>query len=136
MKVAIPYENGQVFQHFGHTTQFKLYEIDGGAVTASQVVDTAGAGHGALAGFLKAQGVEVLICGGIGGGARSALQEAGIALYGGAEGAADAQAEAFASGSLLYDPDAVCREHDHGGHDCGHGGGGHGCGHGGGSCHQ
>ena len=70
MKIAVTYENGNVFQHFGHTEQFKLYQVEGKQITGSQVVDTNGQGHGALAGFLQAQGVQVLICGGIGGGHR------------------------------------------------------------------
>lgn len=120
MKIAVTYENGQVFQHFGHTEQFKIYEVTDGAVTASQVVDTNGSGHGALAGFLQDQGVQVLICGGIGGGARTALAEAGIELYPGASGQADAQVEAYLAGSLSYDPDTTCNHH-HGedGHHCG-----------------
>ena len=128
MKIAVTYENGQVFQHFGHTEQFKLYEVEDGQVRASQVVDTNGSGHGALAGFLKERGVEALICGGIGGGARNALAQAGIRLYPGAAGDADAQVEALLQGSLRYDPDTVCaHHHDHGtGHDCG--GHGHSCG--------
>ena len=139
MKVAVTYEDGQVFQHFGHTQQFKIYDVEDGEVVRSQVVDTNGSGHGALAGFLKELGVQVLICGGIGGGARLALSEAGIALYGGASGDADAQVQAFAEGSLFYDPDALCMEHGAGhgcghhhedGHGCGHHHeGGHGCGH-------
>ena len=64
MKIAVTYENGQVFQHFGHTAQFKIYEVQDGQVASSQVVDTNGSGHGALAGFLNAQGVDTLICGG------------------------------------------------------------------------
>ena len=83
MRIAVTYENGQIFPHFGRTEQFKLYDVDNGAVTASQVIGTNGNGHGALAGFLRAQGVEALICGGIGGGAQSALAAAGITLYGG-----------------------------------------------------
>lgn len=128
MKIAVTYENGQVFQHFGHTEQFKLYEVEDGQVRASQVVDTNGSGHGALAGFLKERGVEALICGGIGGGARNALAQAGIRLYPGAAGDADAQVKTLLQGSLCYDPDAVCaHHHDHGaGHDCG--GHGHSCG--------
>ena len=69
MILAVTYENGQVFQHFGHTGQFKLFQVDGGAVTSSRIVDTNGSGHGALAGFLAAHHVDALICGGIGGGA-------------------------------------------------------------------
>ena len=138
MKIAVTYENGQVFQHFGHTEQFKIYEAAEGKVVSARVVETGGSGHGALAGFLRGLGVDTLICGGIGGGARSALAEAGIQLYPGASGSADAQVEALLAGSLAYDPNTVCRHHDHGeGHTCGHhhegghtcGGHDHGCGH-------
>ena len=83
MKIAVTYEEGQVFQHFGHTEQFKVYEVQDGKVLGSQVRSAEGSGHGALAGLLKSWGVDALLCGGIGGGARMALQEAGIALYGG-----------------------------------------------------
>lgn len=121
MKIAVTYEDGQVFQHFGHTETFKIYDAENGKIVSSQVVDTNGSGHGALAGFLKNLGVEVLICGGIGGGARNALAEAGIRLYPGACGDADAQAEAFLAGSLNYDPDTTCNHHHHQeGHSCGH----------------
>ena len=82
MKIAVTYENGQIFQHFGHAEQFKLYEAVDGKITHTEVVDTNGSGHGALAGFLMQNGVDTLICGGIGGGAQAALAEAGIKLYG------------------------------------------------------
>ena len=135
MKIAVTYENGQVFQHFGHTAQFKLYDVENGTVASSQVVDTNGSGHGALAGFLQAQGVDALICGGIGGGARDALAAAGIALYPGVTGNADAAAAALAAGSLSYDPAAKCAGHEHG-HEGGCHGGEGGCGghHGEGGC--
>lgn len=130
MRIAVTYENGSIFQHFGHTEQFKLYEVEDGRVVSSQVVDTNGSGHGALAGFLREYGVDALICGGIGGGARNALAQAGIQLYPGASGGADAQVEALLAGRLSYDPDTVCAHHDHGeGHDCGHHHD-HDCGHG------
>ena len=128
MKLAVTYENGMVFAHFGHTAQFKLYEIEEGKIVSSVVVPTGGSGHGALAGFLAAQGVSALICGGIGGGARTALAQAGIALYPGVSGSADAAAQALAEGRLLYDPAAECADHAHG-HEhgsCGHHE--HGCG--------
>ena len=128
MKIAVTYENGQIFQHFGHTEQFKLYEILDGKITHTEVVDTNGSGHGALAGFLMQHGVDTLICGGIGGGAQMALAEAGIRLYGGVSGDADAAVNALLSGGLAYNPDVRCNHHDHehgeGGHTCGH----HGCG--------
>ena len=134
MNIAVTYENGQVFPHFGHTEQFKLYEVAEGRVVSSRVVDTNGSGHGALAGFLRDHGVNALICGGIGGGARNALAQAGIQLYPGASGDADSQVEALLAGRLVYDPDTVCAHHDHGeGHDCGHHHGhgeGHECRHG------
>ena len=127
MKIAVTYENGQVFQHFGHTGQFKVYEVADGKVVSSAVLPTNGSGHGALAGFLRERGVDTLICGGIGGGARTALAEAGITLYPGASGEADAQVAALLAGSLSYDPDTVCAHHEgHGeGNDCGS----HSCGH-------
>lgn len=126
MKLAVTYENGQVFQHFGHCRQFKLYTLSDGQITSSEVVDASGSGHGALAGFLQSLGVDTLICGGIGGGARTALAQAGITLYPGVTGEADRQAEALAAGTLQYNPDTVCAHH-HGeagdghschGHDC------------------
>ncbi|MBR6567717.1 MAG: NifB/NifX family molybdenum-iron cluster-binding protein [Clostridia bacterium] len=126
MKIAVTYENGQVFQHFGHTSQFKIYEVENDTVKSATVVDTNGSGHGALSGFLKAQGVDVLICGGIGGGAQDALTAAGIKFYGGVTGAADMAAVSFIAGSLRYNPDAKCDHHDHEhgeGHTCGE----HGC---------
>ena len=95
MKIAVTYENGEVFQHFGHSEQFKLYEANNGTVTHAEVVDTNGSGHGALAGFLKGHGVDVLICGGIGGGAKNALAQAGIQLFGGVQGDADQAVRKF-----------------------------------------
>ena len=133
MRIAVTYENGEIFQHFGHTEQFKLYDVEDGKIVSEQIVPTNGSGHGALAGFLKAAQADALICGGIGMGAQNALAEAGIRLYGGVTGSADAAAEALASGRLAYDPNARCDHHDHHpgeGHDCGHHGGEHGgCGH-------
>ncbi len=132
MRVAVTYENGQIFQHFGHTQQFKVYETDQGKVASSGVVDTAGQGQGALAGVLHALNVDALICGGIGGGAQAALSAAGIRLYGGVTGDADAAVEALLDGSLEYNPDVHCDHHGHshgGEHDCGsHDCGGHSCG--------
>lgn len=131
MKIAVTYENGQIFQHFGHTQQFKIYEVAGDKIAGTEVIDTNGNGHGALAGFLMQRGVDTLICGGIGGGAQMALAAAGIRLYGGVSGDADAAVNALLAGSLGYNPNVRCDHHDHGegGHTCGD----HGCGHH--SCH-
>ena len=128
MKIAVTYENGQIFQHFGHTEQFKIYTVEDGKIVSSEVADTNGSGHGALAGFLAEQNVTVLICGGIGGGAQMALAEAGIKLFGGVSGSCDEAVEALLAGKLGYDPNVKCDHHDHehGGevHTCGN----HGCG--------
>ena len=128
MKIAVTYENGQIFQHFGHCRAFKLYTVEDGNITASQVVDATGSGHGALAGFLRAHGADTLICGGIGGGARTALAEAGIQLYPGVTGDADQAVQALLGGTLLYNPDTLCNHHHGEGHTCGGHGEGHTCG--------
>ena len=126
MRVAVTYENGDIFQHFGHTEQFKVYDIEDGKILSSEIVDTNGSGHGALAGVLNALKVDALICGGIGGGAQMALAEAGIKLYGGVSGSADAAALALAEGKLDFNPAVRCDHHDH--HGEGHSCGSHGCG--------
>ncbi len=125
MRIAVTYQNGEIFQHFGHSEQFKIYDVEDGKATDSQVVDTNGQGHGALAGFLFDGKVDVLICGGIGGGAQTALAQAGIKLFGGCSGNADAAVEAYLNGSLDYNADVKCSHH-HGEHNCG----GHSCGEG------
>lgn len=127
MKIAVTYENGQIFQHFGHTEQFKLYTAENGKIISSEVVDTNGSGHGALAGLLFALQVDALICGGIGGGAQMALAEAGIRLFGGVTGSCDAAVEALLGGTLGFNPNVKCDHHDH--HGEGHTCGNHGCGH-------
>jgi len=136
MKIAVTYENGEIFQHFGHTEQFKVYDVQNSAIVKAEVIDTNGSGHGALAGLLSDLGVDVLICGGIGGGAQMALAQAGIKLFGGVSGSADDAVAACIAGTLSYDPNAKCDHHDHHGqeHTCGdHGCGSHNCG--GHSCH-
>lgn len=132
MRIAVTYENGQIFQHFGHTEQFKVYDVEEGKIIDSKVVDTNGSGHGALAGVLTALNADVLICGGIGGGAQAALAAADIKLYGGVSGSADDVVTALLAGDLAYNPDVKCNHHDqhHGeDHTCGeHGCGEHHCG--------
>ena len=120
MRIAVTYENGQIFQHFGRTEQFKLYDVSDGKVINEQVVGTNGTGHGALAGLLKNAQVDVLICGGIGGGAQMAMQEAGITLYGGNMGSADEAVKAFLANDLAQNSNPTCDHHGHGeGHTCG-----------------
>ncbi len=128
MRIAVTYEDGSIYQHFGHTGQFKIYDVQDGRIVKEEVADTGGQGHGALAGFLAGRNVDTLICGGIGAGARAALEQAGIRLYGGVSGSADEAAGALLAGSLVSDPDVCCSHHE-AGHTCGHHGEDHGCGH-------
>lgn len=129
MRIAVTYEKGNIFQHFGHTEQFKIYDTENGEITSSKVVSTMGSGHGALAGFLTENGVDILICGGIGGGAQIALKEAGIKLFGGVSGEADKAVEDLLKNNLQFNPDVKCNHHEHSsGHNCGEHEHGHSCG--------
>ncbi len=117
MRIAVTYDNGEIFQHFGHTEKFKVYDVEDKNIVNEEIIDTNGQGHGALAGFLLGGGVDVLICGGIGGGAQVALSEAGIKLYGGVSGNADEAVKAFLNGALDYNPNVKCDHHGEG-HTC------------------
>ena len=126
MRIAVTYENGQVFQHFGHTQEFKIYEVEDGKVISSEIIGSDGQGHGALAGLLSNKSIDVLICGGIGGGAQAALSEQGIELCAGASGDADAAVEAYLKGELV-NSGVNCNHHGEG-HTCGDHEDGHSCG--------
>ena len=138
MRIATTYANGNIFQHFGRTENFKVYDVEDNKVVSSQVIGSNGIGHGALAGLLADNTIDVLICGGLGGGALNALTQAGITVVAGAEGDADAAVEAYLRGELVSSG-ANCDHHHHGDHGgegcCGHHEGGHGegeegcCGH-------
>ena len=117
MKIAVTYENGQVFQHFGHTETFKVYDVQDGQIVGSELVSSNGSGHGALAALLSGRGIDVLICGGIGGGAQAALAEQNIELCAGASGDADEAVKAYLRGELV-NTGANCNHHgEH--HSCG-----------------
>ena len=131
MRIAVTYENGNIFQHFGHTEHFKVYDVEDGQVKTAAILDSGETGHGALATLLKSGGVDALICGGIGGGAQVALAQAGITLYGGVSGDADAAVRALLDGTLTFSAAATCDHHDHD-HDHGNCHHGHTCGN---NCH-
>lgn len=135
MRIAVTYDNGEVFQHFGRTESFKVYEVEDNKVVSSEVIGSNGTGHGALAGLLADRGIDVLICGGIGSGAQNALTEAGIEMIAGASGNTDEAVESYLRGELIS-TGSNCHHHDHEeGHSCGeHGCGGHGEGHSCGGC--
>ena len=124
MKIAVTYENGQIFQHFGHSENFKIYDIKDNAVISSKVVNTNGFAHGALAGFLGSEKINKLICGGIGGGAISALGEAGIEVMAGVNGDADAAIEKYLKNALAFTSSSNCNHTEGEAHSCGD----HGCG--------
>lgn len=125
MKLAITYDDGQIFQHFGKTEKFKVYTVEDGKITESHVLGSNGAGHGALATLLQNESIDTLICGGIGAGAQNALAQAGIRLFGGVIGDADEAAQALVEGRLSYDPAVHCDHH--GAHGSDHTCGNHGC---------
>lgn len=136
MKIAVTYDNGNIFQHFGKTESFKVYEVEDQKIVSSEVIGSNGSGHGALAGLLATQSINVLICGGIGGGAQAALEEFGIELCSGAQGDADAAVEAYLKGELVS-TGVNCDHHHEDGHSCGDHEDGHSCGdncHCGGGC--
>ncbi len=121
MRIAVTYENGNVFQHFGHSEQFKIYDVEDGKILNSEIVPADGDGHGMLAGFLSDKKIDVLICGGIGAGAQNALSEAGIKLYGGISGGADNAVNALIAGNLDCNDNIQCSGHNHShGHHVGH----------------
>ena len=125
MKIAVTYENNEVFQHFGRCENFKVFEIENNEIKNAQVINSNGTGHGALAGFLANLGVEILICGGIGLGARNALASVNIQVYPGTNGNVDDIIQDFIKGNLDFDPNTQCHHHDH---DHDHNCGDHGCG--------
>lgn len=128
MKIAVTYDNGNIFRHFGRTESFKVYEVEDNKVVSSEVIGSNGVGHGALAGLLSEQSVDVLICGGIGGGAQQALAEAGVELVAGAEGDVDQAVEAYLRGELISTGVNCDHHHHEDGHSCGDHGEGHSCG--------
>jgi len=131
MKIAVTYDRGNVFEHFGKTEAFKLYSIVEGRIESAEVIGTEGNGHGALAGFLASKGVNTLICGGLGMGAKQTIAEAGIMLYAGVSGNADRAVQQLLDGTLSPNAEANCDHHGHGDHhehgSCGSDGRGHHC---------
>ncbi|MEG1609289.1 MAG: NifB/NifX family molybdenum-iron cluster-binding protein [Clostridia bacterium] len=129
MKIAVTYLNGEVFGHFGHTQQFKIVEIVDGKIVDSVIVDATEGGHSALAQLLKNNNVDTLVCGGIGGGAQTALAELGIKVFGGVEGSADEAIISLMAGNLKFDPNVKCNhfEQHHGGEEHPHCHGADGC---------
>ena len=125
-RIAVTYDNGQVFQHFGRTEAFKVYEVEDGNVVNSEIVESNGVGHGALAVLLNDNNIDVLICGGLGGGAMAALEETGIEVCACAQGNTDEVVESYLKGELVSE--GVNCDHHGEGHSCGNHEEGHSCG--------
>ena len=113
MKIAVTYDNGEVFQHFGHTEQFKIYEIENDKVINEEIIDTNGTGHGLLCELLISRGVNALICGGLGSGTRNILKQNNIKVYPGVVGNVDKVIEDFINDRLNYDENKKCDHHEH-----------------------
>ena len=122
MKIAVTGADHQVFQHFGHTPGFAVFEVKDNVICSEKELSSGSSGHGALAMVLAMEQIEVLICGGIGGGAINALRDVGIKVVGGAAGDVREVAEAYVNGTLQVKADFHCNHHHHeGGHSCGSG---------------
>jgi len=114
MKIAITYDNGKIWQHFGKTEYFKIYEIENDEVEDSYVISANGNSHGALAGFLGDNEINTVICGGVGAPMVEKLEALGMKVYPGIEGEADDAVENLLSGELEVNNDAVhegCNHH-------------------------
>lgn len=80
MKIAVPTNGTQIFAHFGKCEQFTLFTVEDGKIAGAHILDTSAHGHHLMAGFLKENGADVVICGGIGQGAKDTLDAQGIAF--------------------------------------------------------
>ena len=93
MKIAVTYEKGMVFQHFGKSEQFLVVEVEQTKLLNKSLLSADGQGHSALVTLLAKAEIDTLICGGLGQGARNALEQAGITVISGAFGNAEAAVE-------------------------------------------
>lgn len=123
-KIAVTYENNEIFQHFGKAPAFLIVTAEEKQIVSTEVVSTNGSGHSALFQFLADKGINTVICGGIGQGARDALASGGMKVIAGQSGSAEAAVRFYLNGDLRDNPAGQCNHHhDAGGHSCGE----HGC---------
>jgi predicted Fe-Mo cluster-binding NifX family protein/predicted DNA-binding protein (UPF0251 family) len=117
MKVAVPYLQGNVNAHFGSTQAFMVAETADGKVEKAVVYEVQGMqhNHNGIAGFLKEQGVEVILAGGMGAPMQQALKMQGFELYCGVQGPALEAVEAFLRGEIEQS-ESTCGHH-HGEHE-------------------
>ena len=118
MRIAVTFLAGQVFGHFGKSKEFAIFDIEDNKVAANHILPVTGEGHGALASLLKAHNVDLVICGGIGEGARDALTNSGIQYIAGVQGNVRHAVEEYLTGTLEDNPVKYCGHH-HDDHNCG-----------------
>ena len=118
MKIAVTYENERVFQHFGHAEKFKLYEVNENKIINTKIIDSNGVGHGSICNLLVKNNVNILICGGLGSGAKNLLNENNIKIYAGVSGNADEKVNDFLNGKLEFNNEIKCTHHNHPEHNC------------------
>ena len=117
MKIAVACMGTQVAGHFGHCENFRLFDVENNNIITEESIMNPGHRPGFLPNFLGDKGVNVIIAGGMGGGAVEIFNERGITVIVGAEGAARAAVEAYLAGNL-HSTGSVCQEHEHS-HECG-----------------
>ena len=113
-KIAIP-TNGEVLDaHFGRAAAFTVFEIEGQEARKVEILSAAGLEHQheGLASMFKRNGVEVLVCGGIGGGMIAGINAVGLAVITGASGSVFEVAKSYAQGTLVSSG-SICEEHGH-----------------------
>lgn len=126
MIIAVATEGNNISEHFGRCENFTLFDIEESSIKNKTVVNTMGNQHGDLPPFLKSQGVQVAILGGIGAGAKQGLMANSIEVIAGISGNIDAAVKEFLEGNLKSGKEG-CSGHDHS-HEHSHGSGGCNCG--------
>ena len=112
MKIAVAAMGKEVAGHFGHCENFIFFEAQNGAITAEDSIPNPGHRPGFLPNFLADHGAEVIISGGMGGGAVDIFNERGVEVIIGAQGDAREAVEAYLKGQLKS-TGSVCHHHEH-----------------------
>jgi predicted Fe-Mo cluster-binding NifX family protein len=112
LKIAVASEGAMVTGHFGHCENFNIYESEGQTITKSTSVPNPGHRPGFLPNYLNDLSVNVIISGGMGGGAIEIFNEKGIEVVTGAVGDAAQAAMNYLNGTLKS-TGSVCHEHQH-----------------------
>lgn len=112
MRIAIAGEGNKVTEHFGHCVNFLLFDVENGQITKEESIPNPGHKPGFLPNYLADRGVNVIISGGMGGGAVEIFNERNVEVVVGAKGDARIAAERYLKGDLRT-TGSVCHEHQH-----------------------